>query len=229
MCEQMRHEVKHEISYGDYLALRRRIETLAARDPHVGDDGLYRVHSLYFDNHEDKALREKLDGAPEREKFRIRYYNDDINHITLEKKYKNRTLGTKYAAPMTADQVRAILNGNIRWMADSPHGLIRELYVKMKTEALRPRTTVDYVREPFLYRAGNVRVTFDSAIAAASADENFLTSHPTVPTNPGTVVMEVKYDNYLPEVIAGVLQLGNCRAGAFSKYAACRMVYESIE
>lgn len=225
MDQQARHELKHEITYGDYLALRRRLLPVMQHDPHVGPDGLYRVHSLYFDNHNDKILREKLDGKAEREKFRIRYYNNDLDHIQLEKKYKNYGLGVKYNAPMTADQVRALLRGDTAWMAESPHGLIRELYVKMKTETLRPRTTVDYVREPFLYSPGNVRVTFDSQIESAGADENFLEPHAAIPAARGKIVLEIKYDRYLPALVAGLLDLGNFRAAVFSKYAICRMVY----
>ena len=126
---------------------------------------------------------------------------------------------------MTADQVRALLRGDTAWMAESPYGLIRELYVKMKTETLRPRTTVDYVREPFLYSPGNVRVTFDSQIESAGADENFLEPHAAIPAARGKIVLEVKYDRYLPVLVAGLLDLGNFRAAAFSKYAICRMVY----
>ena len=126
---------------------------------------------------------------------------------------------------MTADQVRALLRGDTAWMAESPHGLIRELYVKMKTETLRPRTAVDYVREPFLYGPGNVRVTFDSQIESAGADENFLEPHAAIPAARGKIVLEIKYDRYLPALVAGLLDLGNFRAAAFSKYAVCRMVY----
>lgn len=225
MEKQFRHELKHEISYGDYLALRRRLLPVMRRDPHVTDDGVYRVHSLYFDNHNDKILREKLDGKSEREKFRIRYYNQDTQHILLEKKYKNHGLGVKYDAPITADAVRALLCGDSAWMADSPHGLVRELYIKMKTEALRPRTTVDYLREPLVYPQGNVRVTFDSQIVSADACARFLEPHAAIPAACGKIVLEVKYDRYLPDLIAGLLQLGDYRAAAFSKYAACRMVY----
>lgn len=225
MEKQFRHECKHEISYGDYLALRRRLLPVMRHDPHTTADGLYRVHSLYFDNHNDKILREKLDGKSEREKFRIRYYNEDIQHIILEKKYKNHGLGVKYDAPITADEVRALLRGDTAWMAESAYGLLRELYVKMKTQALRPRTTVDYLREPLVYPQGNVRVTFDSQIVSADACARFLEPHAAIPAAFGKIVLEVKYDRYLPDLIAGLLQLGDYRAAAFSKYAACRMVY----
>jgi hypothetical protein len=34
--------------------------------------------------------------------------------------------------------------------------------------------------------------------------------------------MEVKWDNFLPEIIRDVVQLKHARTGSFSKYEACR-------
>ena len=56
-------------------------------------DGKYEIRSLYFDNMEDKALREKLDGISVREKYRLRMYNGDTSVIRLERKVKNCGLG----------------------------------------------------------------------------------------------------------------------------------------
>ena len=86
-----RHEWKHEISYADLLAIRQRLCTIAEPDPHA-IDGKYLIRSLYFDNPDDKALREKIDGVNLREKFRIRYYNLDPSVIHLEKKGKRSDL-----------------------------------------------------------------------------------------------------------------------------------------
>lgn len=80
-----RHEVKHEISYGDMLALRQRLSAVMYPDPHTVD-GRYYIRSLYFDNLADKALREKIDGVNIREKFRIRCYNGDTGFMRLEKR-----------------------------------------------------------------------------------------------------------------------------------------------
>ena len=80
-----RHEWKHRINFSDMLALRSRLRAVMERDKH-SIDGKYEVRSLYFDNLEDKALREKIDGVNCREKFRIRYYNGDTGYILLEKK-----------------------------------------------------------------------------------------------------------------------------------------------
>ena len=44
----------------------------------------------------------------------------------------------------------------------------------MKTQQLRPRVLVSYVREPYVYAAGNVRVTFDSNIRTSLFQRDFL-------------------------------------------------------
>lgn len=55
-----RHEWKYEITYADHDELRARLGCLMQRDAHVDADGKYRIHSLYFDNCDDIALREKM-------------------------------------------------------------------------------------------------------------------------------------------------------------------------
>ena len=95
-----RHELKYQISPADYHALRQRLRAVMKRDPHTGADGLYTIRSVYFDNYGDKALREKVNGVQKREKFRIRYYNNDFSFITLEKKIKHNDLCMKIDAPV---------------------------------------------------------------------------------------------------------------------------------
>ena len=91
-----RHELKYSIPYADYVAMRGRLQKVMRTDPHAMADGRYLSRSIYFDNSEDKALREKIDGIGKREKFRIRYYNDDFSFIALEKKMKINDLCLKY-------------------------------------------------------------------------------------------------------------------------------------
>ena len=40
--------------------------------------------------------------------------------------------------------------------------------------------------------------------------------------NPGEIIMEVKYDEFIPEIIVDLLQTEEIRQQAFSKYGACR-------
>ncbi len=218
-----RHEWKHEISRADLLALRQRLRAVASPDPHAVD-GQYKIRSLYFDNAADKALREKLDGVSRREKFRIRYYNGDTSVIRLEKKSKLGGLGNKQSAGLTAAQAQAIADGRLDWMPDSEEELIRELYVKMRCQGLRPRIIVDYIREPFVFGPGNVRVTLDHDIRAGLRCSDFLDPDcPTIPAGDAPMILEVKWDHFLPDVIRDAVQLPGRRVTAFSKYAQCRI------
>lgn len=168
-----RHEWKHEISYGDMLVLRRRLSAIMKTDTHAVN-GKYLIRSLYFDNASDKALREKIDGVNVREKFRIRYYNKDTSLIHLEKKSKINGLCLKESTTLSAEQAQAIANGDYAWMADSGVNLIQELYSKMMGQGLRPKTIVDYMREPFVFAPGNVRVTLDYDIRTGLGCTDFL-------------------------------------------------------
>ena len=218
-----RHEWKIELSPLDLLILRQRLRRVLQPDAHAVD-GRYLIRSLYFDTPEDRALREKLDGVSRREKFRIRYYNGDVSCIHLEKKSKIAGLGRKDMAVLQPWQAQAIVDGRLSWMAESAMPLVTELYGKMCAEQLRPKTIVDYTREPFVYAPGNVRVTLDYNIRTGLSCTDFLNvSCPTilVPENPA--ILEVKWDAFLPDVVRDIVQLPGRRAGAFSKYAACRM------
>ncbi len=220
-----RHELKYQISPADHHALRQRLRAVMKHDSHAGSDGLYTIRSIYFDNYGDKALREKINGVPKREKFRIRYYNDDFSFITLEKKIKHNDLCMKIDAPLTAEDYRRILQKPGSWMLEHPQPLVRELYYKMKTQRLRPRVMVSYVREPYIYDAGNVRVTFDSHIRTSLFQRDFsdgAISDICATDTPGDIILEVKFDAFLPEIIRCLLQSEEVRQQAFSKYGSCR-------
>ena len=220
---KFRHELKQEITYADMLVLRQRLKTVMQKDSHA-TDGSYEIRSLYFDNLNDKALKEKIVGVNIREKFRIRYYNGDTSLINLEKKRKINGLCLKESVSLTIDQTEAILNGDYTWMSESKESLIRELYIKMKHEGLRPKTIVDYTREPFIFRPGNVRITLDYNIRTGLSAVDFLNnSCVTVPIANNPIILEIKWDEYLPDIIKDIIQLNRGRIGAFSKYAACRM------
>ena len=186
-----RHEWKHEISLSDLMSIRQRLRAVAESDPHAVE-GRYLIRSLYFDNLNDKALREKVDGVNRREKFRIRYYNGDPSSVIhLEKK---------------------------------SHSLIQELYCKMRYQGMKPMTIVDYTREPFIYRPGNVRVTFDYDIRTGMRCTDFLNAEcVTIPAGDAGIILEVKWDAYLPSIIRDAVQTPGRRVCAFSKYAQCRI------
>ena len=218
-----RHELKYQINASDVMAIRRRLQILAKPDPHARD-GRYLVRSLYFDNLEDKALREKVDGVNKREKFRIRCYNGDFSLIHLEKKCKLGALARKESIPVSKETVQVFLQGRKPDGGILPKTLLGELCRKMDTEGLRPKTIVDYVREPFVYGPGNVRVTLDYDIRTGLCGTDFLNPDCVmVPSGDPPVILEVKWDAFLPDIIRDAVELPGRMAGAYSKYAACRI------
>ncbi|MCR5344968.1 MAG: polyphosphate polymerase domain-containing protein [Lachnospiraceae bacterium] len=220
---EFRHELKHEISYVEMLSLRARLKAVMDVDPHA-INGEYFIRSLYFDNIYDKALREKIDGVNNREKFRIRYYNRNTERILLEKKSKLHGLCNKKQTIISQECAEAIAGSDIEKLKAIDDPLVFELYQKMRTEGLRPKVIVDYDREPYIYVPGNVRVTIDKNIRTGLKNTDYLKSDSiTIPVVDSPIILEVKWDEYLPSIIRDIVQIPSTHTSAFSKYAACRM------
>lgn len=218
-----RHEWKHEITAADRLILSARLDAVARRDSH-GQNGRYEIRSLYFDDSRDTALREKIDGVSRREKFRIRYYDGDTSFICLEKKLKQNGLCGKRSVLLSVQEVQLLLDGDLSWMPASGRPLIQELCWKMNVNGLRPRTIVDYTRDAYVFPAGNVRITLDYNIRTGLGSTDFLNSGSvTIPAGDALSILEVKWDEYLPDLMRDAVQLPGRHTSAFSKYAACRI------
>ena len=220
---RLRHEIKHQISRQEDLVLSSRLARLFPRDSHTGPDGSYRVTSLYFDTADDRALRQKADGVDRREKFRLRYYGDDISFIRVEKKYKENGLCGKRSALLTPTQVQKLISGEYEFLLDAEEPLFAEFYSKLQGKVLRPKTVVSYSREAFCYDPGNVRITLDRNVGAAFNVAEFLNPTASCLNVLGDVtVLEVKYDRFLPEIVRMAVQVDGRKSMACSKYALCR-------
>lgn len=205
------------------FALRQRLSAVMQPDKNAVN-GKYFIRSLYFDSPEDKALLEKLNGVSRREKFRIRIYNNDLSFIKLEKKSKINGLCLKETAELSVKETERIISGETEWLSSSEKNLLRELGYKMKTEGLLPKTVVDYTREAFVFPAGNVRVTLDYDIRTGIKQTDIMKPDlPTVPAGNLPIILEVKWDEFLPDIIRDIVQLESRRSSAFSKYAVCRI------
>ena len=219
-----RHELKHYINAADLAQLRARLRAVARPDEHAGADGGYKIRSLYFDNYADKAVVEKLSGQSRREKFRLRYYQDDPSFINLERKSKSNRLCTKESARITAEQCAALLAGDYACLKLPETPLFMELYSKILSQNLRPKNIVEYDREAYVYRAGNVRITFDTNIRMSNGVAGFLDPKLTTIPAATAIILEVKYDGFLPDIMRDVLQIGWRNQTEFSKYVAARLV-----
>jgi len=197
---------------------------VAKPDKNAGEDGIYKVRSLYFDNYADKAVVEKLSGLSRREKFRLRYYDGDTTFIRLERKSRANRLAFKESAVISAKQCEDLIAGDYSCLKSFDEPLMMELYTKIRYQNLRPRSIIDYDREAYTYRAGNVRITFDSDIRTSNSVVGFL--DPKLVTIPatGAIVLEVKYDGFLPDIIRDIVHIGNRNQTEFSKYVVARLV-----
>lgn len=219
----MRHEFKHTVNPREDLVLCGRLRKLFSHDPHAGPDGSYRITSLYFDTPYDAALLEKLDGVNRREKFRLRYYGADVSSMRLEKKFKINGLCGKRSAPLSPEQAALLIKGEYRFLLHSGNSLLTEFYSKLQGECLRPRAVVIYDREAFAYEPGNVRITLDRNVRTCLSWPDFLRPDPVcLPALENMTVLEVKYDEFLPDLVRMAVQVPGRRASACSKYAVCR-------
>lgn len=219
-----RHELKYQVSDAQVQMLKNRITHLIPADCHAGADGTYTIRSLYFDDYENRCLRENEDGTDPREKFRIRIYNHSDQRITLECKRKERGKTHKTSCPLTRQQTELLMQGKILPDIASQPPLLQKLTMLMMTRRMHPVVIVEYDRVPYVYKNGNVRITLDTNIRSSSAVDQFLAEQiPNRPVMPaGQQLLEVKYDEYLPDFIYRALQLHSLRQTAFSKYYICR-------
>ncbi|MHC1749670.1 MAG: polyphosphate polymerase domain-containing protein [Cellulosilyticaceae bacterium] len=222
---ELRHELKHYINLSDYFIITSRLKYIAKRDSFADENGLYKIRSIYFDDYNDKVLGEKIMGINNRDKFRIRFYNDNHNYIKLEKKSKINGMSKKLSTTITKEACEKILLGQIKFLGESTEPLFQELYLKMQSERQKPKTVVDYIREAYTYDSGNVRITFDKSVRTGlNGTRIFDAKMPTVETlDERYIILEVKYDAFLPEVIGDLIQVGERSRTSISKYALCRM------
>lgn len=203
--------------------LEIRIKHLCLPDSHAGDNGRYIVRSVYFDDYCDSCYYENEDGVDYRKKFRIRLYDGDTGLIMLECKEKINNLGHKSACRISEKQCREMIGGNFG-MPENADPVLRKFFLHYRAKLYRPKVVVEYERTPYIYRTGNVRITFDRNIAATAHVAGFLNpricARPVMPA--GMHLLEVKYDELLPDHIYNELQLRNLQQTAFSKYYTAR-------
>lgn len=220
--EHFRHELKYLISTDEKEVIRMRMKPLLRPDPHARKGG-YMVRSLYFDDYWNSAHEEKDAGVFLRKKYRIRIYDGSDRFIRLERKKKVGSYIYKEAAPLTRDEAEDILQGKYDFLLKSPHALCREFYIECVCNLMRPRVIVDYEREPWIMDAGTVRVTFDTDVRAAVGSLNlFDTTLSALPVlEPGKLVMEVKFTQFLPQLVRELLPPRAAERAAVSKYVLC--------
>lgn len=221
---KFRHEFKYLCTDAQLTILENRLKGILQKDKHVGPNGIYRIKSLYFDDIHDRCYHENEDGVTPREKFRIRIYENSAERITLECKRKEQDKIHKTSCPLTLEQFDflAYQKGNVPFEDLPP--LAQKLRILSMTTGMEPKVIVSYERTPYVYKNGNVRITFDRGITSSGQVDAFfredVKKRPILPA--GMQLLEVKYDEYLPDHIFHALVLDNMQRTNFSKYYLCR-------
>ena len=224
MDQKYRHELKYLVSQAQLSLLKVRIAPFMQQDPHA-PGGSYNISSLYFDDYYNTSYYENENGTDPREKFRIRIYNHSPERISLECKRKERGKTLKTTCLLSREQADHLIAGQAGGVIGSETSpLLRKIRTQMLTRLLHPVVVVEYERAPFIYPNGNVRITFDTNMSSSDMTAHFLEGEgarrPIMPA--GWHLMEVKYDEFLPDFIYRALNLGTLRQTTYSKYYLCR-------
>ena len=221
--EKFRNELKYICSEGELIQIHSRVQMLCDADAHVGPEGIYNIRSIYFDDLQNRYFFENENGTDPREKFRIRTYNASDSRITLECKKKERSMTHKDSCQLSKEQYQKIMNGSFS-ASDVNSPLLEKFYLLQEQRHLQPKVIVAYERTPFVYTFGNVRITFDRNIGSSTDISAFF--DPYLPVRPilplGKNILEVKYDELLPNFLYEAMNLGSLRQTTFSKYYLCR-------
>ena len=204
-----RTELKFLLSASQAAVLEARVRALLQADPHSSGDGSYTVRSLYFDTQNKDFYYDNLSGVGIRKKYRIRLYDGNTGFIKSEIKAREYTKIIKSSVEISMDDAEKMMLG--KQSVSAVPGLV-------------PACICEYRRRAYVYPAGNVRISFDSDICASFMCTRFLDGdyHRLPIMAPGTVLMEIKYDTFLPAHIKDALNIGSLRQTSFSKY--CRSV-----
>jgi len=219
---KFRHELKYIINEAEKEVIRRRIGQIMQTDAHA-KDGTYFIRSLYFDDMWENSYEEKLAGTNERKKYRLRIYNLEDTIIRLECKRKEGQFINKISAKLSKEESDMLIQGKFEFLRERSEPVCKEFYMDCLYGQMMPKVIVDYDREPFVYPYGDVRITFDSHVRSGILEHNLFDDKLPVMEvlEPGQLIMEVKFTEYLPEVIRGLLRVDDSIYTAASKYVMC--------
>lgn len=211
----------------DLTLLAGRLKSVMSQDIHQEGD-CYEIRSLYFDDAWNRCMDENEAGIDQREKYRIRLYDPRTEVMHLEIKEKTSSLTRKRSCDLSRGECQQILAGSLPLRLDG-RAPLNSLQMQMRISHMEPKVIIAYERTAFVYPSGNVRITFDRNIMASRYWDEFLEDRfsgmtPVLPT--GVHVLEVKYDEFLPDAIAQQLEIGKLRQTAFSKYYLGRLAVQ---
>lgn len=220
----MRHEIKILLSYAEYLSLSAKLKCVASPDKNSMENGDYFIRSLYLDDIYNTAYHTKIDGTDNRKKYRIRCYNGSKDVIKFECKNKHKDRIHKISFPITYEQYKMFMDGRYDFLTSIEHPLAKEVYVLVKNAGLAPSVIVDYDREAYTHPLSNTRLTFDKNLRSGiSSYDIYSDDIYTLPVfENGSVIFEVKYDEFIPAHIVDIIASLRGTKMSLSKFCMCK-------
>ncbi len=222
-----RRELKYYLRFQDYVLLSGMLRQALHPDPHNPAERHrgYMVRSVYFDTLDEKNFYEKLDGIETRHKYRLRIYGLDDRQVKFEIKSKHNTSIMKETLLVSRQDALRILERDYAVLLKYNQPVARRIYAEFSRRCYRPVVLIDYEREAYTWPANNFRVTFDRHLYQDSLSlnifERLIVGVPVL--GPETVVMEVKFEGFVPQWIAELFRSGSFTYNAISKYCLGRM------
>lgn len=195
------------------------------RDAFCDENGEYLISSLYFDDYHQSAFFDKLSGVKDRKKFRVRVYNYQPDVIKLERKIKRENVTQKSHLLISKKEYDSLISGDLDFLKNRYELVAKDFYLHYHIKNLRPRVVVEYRREAFIFRYGDVRITFDCLLKAGIFQKDLFANGYMIPAIPqDQIILEVKFTGYFPSVIRNIIQINNLQWQSSSKYAKCCVV-----
>ena len=220
-----RNELKFFINAHQKEVMANKLSKICQRDSFSDADGGYLVSSLYFDDYNQSAIFDKLSGIRDRKKFRVRIYNYQSNVIKLERKIKRGIVTNKSHIQISKEEYDSLVSGDVSFLKLKEDVIAKDFYLYYRTKNLRPRVVVEYRREAFIYKYGDVRITFDYLLKAGVFQKDLFSNGYMISAIPhDQIILEVKYAGYFPDVIRNIIQINNLQWQSNSKYVKCCVV-----
>ena len=214
-----RHELKYETDYDKAQLIRMQMKNMLQQDENAGPYGSYVVKSLYFETPYNADYSDKELGVQFRQKIRLRSYGGaDI--YKLEIKSKNGDVATKYSVTLDRNRAQQVARGQYGCLVDIGSRQALYIYHQLMTKVYRPLMVVAYNRYAYIQPAGNFRLTFDEDLRFSVSPQSLFEDMPLTGVVTDKTVIEVKYDDFVPNWITDQLIKTGISAGENSKYAA---------
>lgn len=217
-----RFELKYLVHY---TVAREFLEMLGPHvrfDENVGDEGFYKIASLYYDSPDLKCYFEKLDGEKHRRKVRVRTYGHTPTEAFVEIKQRYNLSVQKrrcrYEIDRTMGLMEAICAGHYEEGLDP---VMDEVFVLARRYALEPKMIISYQRAALFDKyKSDLRITLDRNIRYRHLGLDLRKDRikGQFAVDPTMVLLEVKFNEAIPRWLCTCLNRLDMQVMRLSKY-----------